>query len=96
MIFIEFSRLHLCGRFHGKVVSAQPQLLLPDVAGHGAEDAHHQLQHYDEADLEVDEVVVRACARASPGTMMSHRDVSHKAHIPGSEHEATRVEGLVF
>lgn len=54
---------HLCGRLHGQEISVKPQLLLPDVAGHGTEDAHRQLQDDDKPNLEVEKVVVGACTK---------------------------------
>ena len=51
---------HLHILVHGQVVACKAGALAPDVAGDRAEDAHGQLQHDDEADLEVQEVVVRA------------------------------------
>ena len=49
-------------RVHGQLVAGPAGMVAPDVGRHGAEHAHGQLQDDDEANLEVQEVVVRACA----------------------------------
>ena len=47
---------------HGKLVSWIACFGTPDVGCHSAEHAHGQLQDDDEEDLEIQEVVVRACS----------------------------------
>ena len=47
---------------HGELEARVTRALAPDVGRDRAEDAHGQLQDDDEPDLEVQEVVVRACA----------------------------------
>ena len=47
---------------HGQLVPGPASMIAPDVGSHSAEHAHGQLQNDDEANLKIQEVVVRACA----------------------------------
>ncbi len=43
---------------HGQLIARPAGVVAPDVGSHRAEDAHGQLQDDDEADLEVQKVVI--------------------------------------